>query len=267
MKTKLMYLLVVLCLPQFVYLQISIGGTPYSFQNKQVKSSDKLPQEDTPTIDINRIQQEDALNDSNSGIPTRFGIEQAVNYNLNNSGLWENLPNGDRLWRLKIQAPEALSINLIYDNFYLPEGAKLFLYNEEKTQILGAFTSLNNKIDDVFGTALVYGEVTILEYYEPAKVEGEGRISINTVVHGYRYISKDNADLGSSGNCNVDAICPDGDDWRDEIKAVAKIVIGGGLCSGSLLGNTNRDCTPYFLTANHCGFSRLGSRCWFVVQQ
>ncbi len=253
---QLMLLALACLLPSIAFLQISDPsfGQPYSFQNSNLTSRTAVPKESTPQIDLPTIEQEDLANDPTRTAPTRFGIEQSVNYKLDNTGLWENLPNGDRLWRLRIEAPKALSINLVYEDFHIPDGARLHIYNETGEQVIGAFTSFNNKADSRFGTALVYGDVTILEYYEPANVQGQGRININTVVHGYRFI-KDNAQLGNSGNCNIDTDCADGNPWRDEIKAAAKIILGGGLCSGSLLGNTNRDCTPYFLTANHCGFS------------
>ena len=74
------------------------------------------------------------------------------------------------------------------------------------------------------------------------------------MVHGYRSI-KNNGQLGNSGSCNVDVICAQGNGWRDEIRAVGKTISGGGLCSGTLVGNVTGDARPLFLTANHCGFN------------
>jgi len=235
------------------YAQLNEGGSPYSL-TKQINKT-TIPKVIMDPIDLNQIILEDQVNDNSTEQPYRFGIEHEVALNLNNSGLWQELPNGDRLWRLAIEAPEALSINLIFNDFYLPEGSKLFLYNEGYEQILGAFTAKNNKNDKTFGTALVYGELSYLEYYEPAKVKGKGSMNINTVVHGYRSIFvKDNNQLGNSGACNVDTECPQADNWRDVLKSAAKTIGGGFLCSGTLVGNTTGDRRPLFLTANHCGF-------------
>ncbi|MBX2927647.1 MAG: DVUA0089 family protein, partial [Saprospiraceae bacterium] len=56
-----------------------------------------------------------------------------------------------------------------------------------------------------------------------------------------------------SGNCNVNTICSQGDNWRDQIKSVAMILVGGfRACTGYLVNNTAQDCRPLFLTANHC---------------
>ena len=40
------------------------------------------------------------------------------------AGYWHTLENGDRLCQLTIVCPKALSINLLYDKFWLPDGAK-----------------------------------------------------------------------------------------------------------------------------------------------
>ena len=64
-----------------------------------------------------------------------------------------------------------------------------------------------------------------------------------------------------SGSCNVDVICPEGDNWRDQIRSVGhyQFTTGGSayVCTGSLINNTRNDRTPYFLTAHHCVDSQL----------
>ena len=252
---QLLCLLVVTIIP-FGSLsgQLSEKGMPYSLGKSNLKSV--LPMARMNQIDMSVVEAEDAINDEIIEIPYRFGIEHHVDLGLDNAGLWEDLPNGDRLWRLALNAPKARSINLVYDAYDLPKGAKLFLYNDGYEQILGAFTSRNNKEDKSFSTALVYGEKTYIEYYEPASVKGQGRLHISMVVHGYRSIfDKNNNQLGYSGGCNIDTECPQGDQWRDQIKAVGKTIAGGGLCSGTLVANTSGDRRPLFLTANHCGFA------------
>lgn len=236
------------------YGQLSEKGVPYSLTKSL--SGLKVPITQMGQISMAQIEQEDRVNDFVSGIPYRFGIEHEVDLGLSNSGIWEDLPNGDRLWRLAITAPKAKSINLVFDDYYLPEGAKLFIYNKGYDQILGAFTSRNNKRNGTFSTALVYGETSYLEYYEPAEEQGIGRLNISMVVHGYRSIfNKSNVHLGNSGNCNIDTECTQADNWRQELKSVGKTVAGGGLCSGTLVANTTGDRRPLFLTANHCGFA------------
>lgn len=243
-------------LPTLMWSQMSTNEPPISESYPMTELTKAMvPIEIMPAIDLAKLQQEDAEDELN-GIPPRFGNPFDVNYNLGNSGYWETLDNGDRLWRLTIQAPDARSINFLYDDFYLPSGAKLFIYNKDKSHIIGAFTSINNKVDRKMGTGLVYGDEVTLEYYEPENVMGTGALSIARVVHGYRFIHIQDEILkafGDSGSCNVNTVCPEGDNWRDEIKGVALILVNGNRnCTGSLITNVEKDCTPYFLTANHC---------------
>ncbi|MFK7907777.1 MAG: GEVED domain-containing protein, partial [Chitinophagales bacterium] len=173
------------------------------------------------------------------------------------------LANGDRIWRLQIHCPEARSINLTYSDFYLPKGASFYLYNPSRSKVLGAFTHYNNHASRTFATNLIEDPTSILEYYEPAAVKGKGNITIDRIVHGYRFIRSIEAEanqekgFNDSGACNVNVNCPEGDDWQDQKKSVARMVMIGSLCSGALINNQTQDCKPYFLTANHCtsGFS------------
>ena len=87
-----------------------------------------------PALDMNRIEQEDVQDEAN-GLPPRFGYPHEVSLNLGNSGRWQELSNGDRLWQLTIRCPQALSINLLYDRFWIPEGeSSLFIRLTENTR-------------------------------------------------------------------------------------------------------------------------------------
>lgn len=238
-----------------VYAQVSAGGEPPSFQ-RALKG--QIQSISMGYVDVEALLAEDSIQEQ-EGVPYRFGYSFDVDYNLENSGTWETLPDGSRLWRLEIVSSGAYSINLIYDNFRLPDGGQLFIYNEDRSMVLGAFTSQNNKPWSEFATGLVQGDACILEYYEPANVDFPGIISISNVVHGYKnlfnYKNVDEAlGFGSSGSCNNNINCPEGAAWQDDKRAVAMILTSGGsrICTGSLINNTRQDQTPYFLTANHC---------------
>jgi len=49
--------------------------------------------------------------DEKKQIPFRFAYGVPVNHTLTNSGTWNSLPNGDRLWQLKVSVPDALSLH------------------------------------------------------------------------------------------------------------------------------------------------------------
>ncbi len=235
------------------FSQISHGGEPYSFKNEGLKSI--IDYRIMPEIDLEQLYIEDAIEENETDIPWRFGKDIAVDFNMNNSGTWENLPNGDRIWRLEIISYGAFSLNLIYNKFYMPEGGKLFLYNEKKNHIVGSFINENHKPDGGFATVPVKGEKCILEYYEPAEFAGQGQLEISYVIHAYKdFYANFEKGYGSSGSCNVNANCPEGDDWQDQKRGVAMILTynNARICSGSMINNTAEDGSPYFLTANHC---------------
>ena len=244
-------LIITLFLISNIYSQVSINGTPKSViwdMNNEITNIT------LPEVDHDFLQLQD-LEEKDKNVPYRFGNPFDVNFNLNNSGTWENIDNG-RLWRLSITSKNAYSINLLYDKFVIPDGAELYVYDKDKSTILGAFTNLNNKSYETFATSPTKGDVTIIEYFEPYNVEFNGTIQIGRVVHAYKdvFYPEESRDYGDSGSCNNNVNCPEFIDWEAEVRSVAMILSGGGfrLCTGSLVNNVRQDLTPYFLTANHC---------------
>jgi hypothetical protein len=241
------------------FAQLSEGGVPISFG---ARLGEIIDTKVLPRVDVAALLEEDAKEEGKN-IPYRFGYPMEVNFNLDNSGTWETLPNGDRVWRLKIESNGAYSINFIYNDFWLPEGGKFFIYNEDKSEVIGAFTNRNNNENGEFATGLVRGSAMILEYFEPAIVSSKGFISVSTVVHGYKNLFAD--DFGQSGSCNINVMCSQGEPWSNEIRSVAMILTSSGsrLCSGAMVNNVRQDLTPYFLTANHC--VGTGSNNWIIM--
>ncbi len=231
-----------------VWAQINEGGKPYSFSN--LRLSDEITMIKMPQVDNNYLLQEE----NKSKIEGfQFGKEFDVDFNLFNSGIWTQLANGDRLWRLGISSQGAYSINLVFDRFYLPATANMFIYTKNKDYILGAFTEKNNLPERVFSTTLLPGDEIVIEYYEPASVRGKGEIHLSTVVHGYKDFFFQKGYYGKSGSCNVNINCIEGLPYIITKRAVALILnVSSAHCSGSLINNTANDGTPYFLTANHC---------------
>jgi len=202
--------------------QISTDEKPISFRtNIPTLRGDKNTLKTLPSLDEERINQEDKEDEAN-GIPPRFGYRHEVNYNLENSGEWVDLPDGDKIWRLVISCSGALSINLLYDKFWIPDGAKFFMYSNDHKYHIGAFTSVNNKgsKDDVrgFATGLVYGDQITLEYYLPKDIKETGIISVAYVVQGYKHILLPDKLYGQSGNCNININCTQGQNWQNEKK-------------------------------------------------
>lgn len=239
-----------------VNAQLNIGGKPYSWDHRDEFQSPVVYQT-LPALDMSRLDQEDAADEKNN-VPPRFGYPHEVSLSPDNSGKWTYLADGSRVWRLGFSAPNALSINFLFEKYWLPVGATMYIYRPDQKDMIGGFTAQNNKStrDDAqkFGTGLLYGDDVIIEVYEPAAVIGQSIISVSHVVHGYRYINVPESGFGTSGSCQVNVNCsPEGNNWQDEKKGVAMILVNGNRwCSGSLVNNTCRNADMLFLTANHC---------------
>lgn len=220
-----------------------------------------------PAPNLAPLKAEDAVNDLDKSIPWRFGYDHFVDYGIENAGKWQTLPNGDRIWRINFISPGALTMNLIFDRYYIPIGGKVYIYNEDHSQILNVFTHQHNNPEEIIGTWMLNGENIIIEYFEPKKVRGQARLHIGNVIHGYRTLSSAVANpnnpelLNDSAACNVDVNCDisafnaTAHNIKEDVKkSVAMVVVNGGtgICSGALVNNTSNDGTPYFLTANHC---------------
>ncbi|MEY8870812.1 T9SS type A sorting domain-containing protein [Meridianimaribacter flavus] len=218
----------------------------------------KIPIIQLETIDLEKVTAEDLIEDEKNEKATRFGIIIQTNIGFE-QGVWETLENGDRLWRVHINPQNAKATNLYFDDFYMPVGATLHVYNPDKTEVLGGFGAHNNSEKNVFATALIYGEDIVVEYFEPAAVKNQGRLHISGVNHAYRMVNnpKDASDYGSSGDCEVNVNCsPEGDGKIEQRDASVRILVvedgSTGWCSGTVMNNANFDCTPYLLTALHC---------------
>ena len=244
-----------------VSAQLSTKEQPISFTGEFEGLSngiDMLPidRRCMDSLDMKVIEDED-YEDELSGFPPRFGYPHKVDFNTNNSGTWQILSNGDRIWRLTIYCPKAKSINLLYDKYWIPKGGKLFIYTNDKRKSIGAFTCKNNNGDKNnakgFATGILYSDEITLEYYQPKETKDEAAISISYVIHGYRYIKINKNGFSDSGDCQININSSIGDDWQNEKRAVAMIVVNGNrICTGSLVNTTANDSRPLLLTANHC---------------
>ncbi|MHC4261838.1 MAG: trypsin-like serine peptidase [Planctomycetota bacterium] len=238
--------------------QITAPGQPVSEPFASVAGlATAVPTELQAPVDVGRLLAEDEAR-GKSG-PWRYGEVLPVRYSIEDSGAWSLGPNGERVWRLRIVAPGALSVSLEFDAWELPEGSSLFLYDDERRDVYGAYGAHNNKDDGRMAILPFPGESVTLEYVEPAEIEQPAALVIGSVIHGYRdvlgRIEEEDKSSGyaGSGGCNVDVNCPVASDWQDEKRSVCRTLSGGALCSGALINNSAQDGTQYLLTANHCG--------------
>ena len=188
--------------------------------------------------------------------PFRFAEVLPAELSIDTHGEWEDLADGDRVWRLRVTSRGAFSLMLTFSSFRLPEGAELFVYDDTREFVRGAYTHLNNKLTGRFAIQPTPGEALTLEYYHPQGAE-RPELTVSSVVHDYRgvfgYAQLRNGGLGASQSCEVDVACPQGAGWQEQAKAVVRITHPSGICcSGTLVNNTAGDGAAIVLTARHC---------------
>ena len=245
--------------PELLSAQISEGGTPSSFQyNNRLKSSLPIKQipidfsvEDLKMVDEWQVSQ---------GAPLKIGVFIDTDLSIDTDGHWTALPNGKYIWQLRIQAKEALALMLSFKEFYIPEKGKLYIYNADKTHLIGAFTHQTNPSTSEYATEFISGDDIILEYETDNRTNQLPRLSIDGIGYGYNHLSitqtKDGVGPGSSGSCMVNINCSEGNAWQTEKNGVCLITFTVNnyiyYCSGSVVNNTAEDLKPYVLSAYHC---------------
>jgi len=232
--------------------QLSWGGEPVS---QHAKLRTVAPTAVMAPVNVAEYLAEDMV--AGKGTPFRYGATLPVDLGLDNAGAWETLPNGDRVWRLRISSPGAYSLSAVFGAYDLPGGSSLFVYDDARTGVLGGYDDRNNQENGEFAFQPLAGSAMTLEYYEPAPVKGQGKLRVQSVIHDYRDIitimDKDGGPGDAAGACEVDVNCPQGAPWQVHKRAVTLILAGGSACTGALINNTANDGTQYYMSAFHCG--------------
>jgi len=235
------------------YAQISHGGTPPTFHQNMENTHFKHINLETP--DFDKLLDEDEFTDKH-GIALRFAVSIEAEIDFAKAGTWLTLDDGSSICRLAISVHEAQALIMYYNTFILPKGGKLYIYNTDKTQVIGAFTHQTNTKRGAYATEMITGETTIFEYHAPIGISERPQIKIEEVGFVYRTVANERA-FGDAGSCEVNIKCPEGDAWQDQARGITRIIVKQGgfsvWCTGSLVNNTNFDGKPYLLTADHCG--------------
>lgn len=261
MSKKLLLLLAMITCSIIGFSQISTNQMPRSFKMDGIDlSSVSTIKMSKP--DMDKVNEEDNTNDTLFKI-RRCSLIIPVKEDFFEKATHISLTDAD-LYLVKISAPEAKALNLYSSNFFIPKGGELYLYNEEHSKVLGAFTSENNDESGTFATDYIYGDEMVLEYYQPKTVSQQAKIELGAISYFYRdvedpsLLSKTNTDeYGASGSCEVNVNCSEGDNYRSQQRGVCRIYLiidnySAGWCTGTLINNTNMDKKPYIISAAHC---------------
>ncbi|NKI34132.1 hypothetical protein HFP89_02995 [Wenzhouxiangella sp. XN79A] len=277
-------------LPQFLLLALVLNAT-LAVAGPDVPASWRAGAElgapielrTLPPLDAPKLAAEDAVAEA-FGQPPRFALPFDLVESPAGSGGWTTGPD-TAWWRLRIEAPDAVSLNFGFRNVQLVEGAKLWIYPADaagqgtldRSRVLGPYgPEINEKHGEFWTPVLAAGDV-IIELEAPLSTRHEVSLELARVNQGYRGFGQvaqgyrqpasaggegkresdcDKSDGGArSGSCNMDVAClaPD-DPWNEPRRSVARYTLEGQfLCTGSLVNNTANDRRMLFATASHCG--------------
>lgn len=192
------------------------------------------------------------------GRAPHFAVPMEVYVTPENHGTWEITENDVAVWRMRIYSQGAKSLNLGFTKYYMPPNGSLILYAPDYSVVMGPFTPADNEEHEQLWTPILPSDEIVIEVQVPVHSMEELQLELKYVNHDFIGFGDPEGIL--SGACNLDVICGDADGWgivddyRDIIQSVAVIGLNGvTFCTGFLVNNTNQDCTPYFMTADHCG--------------
>ncbi len=244
---------VMMLLPFPLSAQLSQGGLPWSFSHAIAPDTNNI------VIVAPPVTEALAAEDQKSPLPYRYALNLPVDLGMGTAGQWTAASSGMTVWRLNVKSQGAKALILYFDRYNIPEGGKVFIYNPGRTQLLGAFTQMNNNKLSTFAAGLIYGDELTIEYNAPAGLP-MAELHVSEVGYAYRGVAEYTGvktGFGSSGPCEVNVNCSEGAQWQNQQRSVARINVKRGgssvWCTGSLVNNVRNDGKPYVLTADHCG--------------
>jgi lysyl endopeptidase len=232
-------------------------GEPPKSWTETAAALSRVPVMQLPPVDIGEELRK-AADEADPG-PLQVAVPHEVSISPARDGEWEELPEVGRIWRYRFSAPGATDLNFGFTTFRLPPGATLHVYSETERYYEGPYTSQDNKPHGELWTPMVPGDRAVIELFVPDVVEFAPELELSRVSAGFTDIlgrSRKPSLFPKQGACNIDVVCPEAEPWRNEIRSVANLLIGGfGLCTGTLINDVPRSTRPFFLTAAHCGIT------------
>lgn len=188
------------------------------------------------------------------GQPLRIAELVPVDINIAKLMDW-NIEGEQAFGRFDIDAKGALSTSINFDQFFLPEGTEMYVYNANGNMITGPVTEKENNADQIWGSWVYQGGKLTVEIKTPKATMERLSLHANNIAYGYKELYQPQVGaFGASQACNINVMCALGTGWQNERNAVNLILnsSGNALCSGAMVMNTCNTTRPFVLTANHC---------------
>ena len=181
MKKVLIFVLsfAALLLANAVYSQ----NQPFSFKHSELLS--EIDNVNVAAPDMALVMNEDASDEKNGEM---YKVARIIDLNMNmdNCGTTDVLADGTKVWRVRIVSEGAKALKVMCPEFYIPNGADLYLYNENRQQVVEVDASNNPKFGTYYSPKMIQGDALYMEYVQPASVVGTPVINMDGLCYFYR---------------------------------------------------------------------------------
>lgn len=236
------------------------GEAPFSV-GTMAQRIEAAPEVRLPAIDAAELRREnDAIRQKSTAPHTkRLQVAQDIPVNLDTLryGEWRTLADGSLLWRLRVHVPGATDLHLGFETYRLVAGAAVWVIGADD-YYEGPYT-----VDDSgpLWIPVLPGDTATIELRLPAGTAIHAvALNLTQVGAGFRDMfghSARNGQPGSSGPCNINVVCPLGQPYSAEWRALAYYEFradkgGTFICTATLMNDVPADRKNYVLTAAHC---------------
>lgn len=218
----------------------------------------------------------------------RVAAQRTVSSSQMNQGVWQQT-SGGAVWRLSIQAQNAVGIRVHFTNFSIGSG-QVWVHDTSNpaVKVFGPYTG-NGRNNGDFWSGIVFGDTVEIEYQPAAgrPTSGQPPFQISEISQLWRFgravaprqspqLQAPEASSGSGSNtqCFLDASCysnPASGNYNaavgNAVRSTAVIVFsnpsGTYLCTATLLNAPNG--SPLLLTAGHCISNQVDAESMIAV--
>ena len=213
-------IIIVIIFGQFILGQQAQSKIPYTQINKVHFDNQKII---LPELNHEELIEQDTYREP--GTAFRYGYKYHLEYTTLNSGTWEEIKGGGRIWKITLVSNGAYALGLDFKEFNLPEGSELYVYDPNYEMIYGAYTYLNNSKSYQFSIPLLKGDTVTIEYYTPNNNKANPFI-ISELIHDYRDIMNYENNQ-RDWECGINVICETDAIYQGAINSVAFLDMGG----------------------------------------
>ena len=253
--TKFFVIIVFVCGTMSSYAQ-NINAWSMQYALPELTAFSDFPE---PIEQIERMLDEERENESRLKSHI-YAVNIETSISSGTSGQWDTIPEKGCVWRIGIRAMNALSLNLLIENFRMQPGMALYVYNPSMTHTAGPFDHRNNNNGGMLPVQSIPGDIIIVEWNIPFQFSiFNFQFSITNVGYGFLGMPGDGGiSRFAADHCHVDINCTTGTYWQREKRSVVWLEIKKGTkwerCTGTLINQAvdpDRK-KPYILTAHHC---------------